>query len=70
MLRIIALTSVIAALSALAPQAQTTPAGDTRFDALVTLAQARIQEYGVPGVALGILDNGSATIRGLVICTR
>src|SRR5205814_1562541 len=28
-------------------------------------AEAKMKEYGVPGVALGILQNGSATIRGL-----
>jgi CubicO group peptidase (beta-lactamase class C family) len=41
--------------------------GDARFDALATLAEAKMKEYGVPGVALGILQNGTVTIRGLGI---
>jgi CubicO group peptidase (beta-lactamase class C family) len=36
-----------------------------RFDALVALTEAKMKEYGVPGVALGIIDGGTATIRGL-----
>jgi CubicO group peptidase (beta-lactamase class C family) len=36
-----------------------------RFDALVTLAEAKMKEYGVPGVALGIVADGGVTIRGL-----
>lgn len=40
---------------------------DARFEAIVSLAQAKMREFGVPGVALGILYNGTATIRGLGI---
>jgi CubicO group peptidase (beta-lactamase class C family) len=42
-------------------QAQTSP----RFDALVSLAEGRMKEYGVPGVALGIISGGDVSIRGL-----
>ena len=38
---------------------------DPRFDPLVSLAEAKMKEFGVPGVALGILDGGSLTTRGL-----
>ena len=38
---------------------------DPRFDTLATLAGAKMAEYRVPGVALGIVDNGVVTIRGL-----
>ena len=38
---------------------------DPRFDALATLAEAKMKEYGVPGLALGIVQNGVMTIRGL-----
>ena len=41
--------------------------GDARFDALVALTEAKMKEYGVPGVALGIIDGGGLTIRGLGI---
>jgi CubicO group peptidase (beta-lactamase class C family) len=40
---------------------------DSRFEAIATLAEARMKEFGVPGIALGILHNGTATIRGLGI---
>ncbi len=36
-----------------------------RFDALVALAEARMREHGVPGVALGVIDNGVLRTRGL-----
>ena len=42
-------------------------AADSRFDAIAALAESKMKEFGVPGVALGILHNGSATIRGLGI---
>lgn len=38
---------------------------DARFETLASLATSRMKEYGVPGVALGILHNGTASIRGL-----
>jgi CubicO group peptidase (beta-lactamase class C family) len=38
---------------------------DPRFDALATLTEAKMAEYRVPGVAVGIVDNGVVTIRGL-----
>lgn len=40
-------------------------AANRRFDALTSLAEAKMREYGVPGVALGIVADGAATIRGL-----
>jgi CubicO group peptidase (beta-lactamase class C family) len=47
-----------------APRAQAPgPAG--RFDALVAFAEARMREHRVPGVALGIIDNGVVSTRGL-----
>ena len=44
-----------------------TSSADPKFDALVSLAEAKMKEYGVPGVALGILQNGVPTVRGLGI---
>src|SRR5690242_2923495 len=40
---------------------------DPRFDAIASLAEAKMKEFGVPGVAIGILNNGVATTRGLGI---
>jgi CubicO group peptidase (beta-lactamase class C family) len=65
---------VILALVALAwiagsTTAQTPRAADPRFDALATLAEAKMAEYRVPGVALGIVDNGVVTIRGFGVAS-
>jgi CubicO group peptidase (beta-lactamase class C family) len=38
---------------------------NARFDAIVSLAQAKMSDYHVPGVAVGILDGGVMTTRGL-----
>ena len=40
------------------------PAADARFDALASLTEAKMREYGVPGVAVGIVNGGAVTIRG------
>ena len=36
-----------------------------RFDRIASLAEARMKEYGVPGVALGVIADGQQSIRGL-----
>jgi CubicO group peptidase (beta-lactamase class C family) len=41
------------------------PAG--RFEALVAFAEGKMREHRVPGVAIGIVDNGVITTRGLGI---
>src|SRR5262245_31163736 len=38
---------------------------NARFDALVSLTEAKMKELGVPSVALGIIDGSSLTTRGL-----
>ena len=40
-------------------------APNPKFDAIAALAEAKMREYHVPGVAIGILDNGVITTRGL-----
>jgi len=40
-------------------------AGNPRFDALASLTEARMKEYGVPGVALGVVSAGEVNVRGL-----
>jgi len=42
-------------------------ASDARFEALVRLTEAKMKEYGVPGVALGVVNNGAVSIRGVGI---
>ena len=38
---------------------------DPRFDALASLTESKMKEFGIPGVALGIVHNGTVSIRGL-----
>jgi CubicO group peptidase (beta-lactamase class C family) len=38
---------------------------DARFEALVSLAEARMKEHAVPGLALGIVHDGTVTMRGI-----
>ena len=40
-------------------------AADTRFESIAALAQAKMDEHRVPGVAIGIIADGHATTRGL-----
>ena len=43
-------------------------ATNARFDALVSLTEAKMKEYGVPGVAIGIIEEGSSTtLRGITV---
>jgi CubicO group peptidase (beta-lactamase class C family) len=39
------------------------PAG--RFDALIAFAEGKMREHKIPGAAIGIVDNGAITTRGL-----
>src|ERR671913_1703162 len=49
-------------LAATTPRAQ---APANRFDALVAFAEGKMREHRIPGVAIGIVDNGVITTRGL-----
>jgi CubicO group peptidase (beta-lactamase class C family) len=57
---------LLISLGGVTPTAQA-PASRGRFDAIVSLAEAKMREYGVPGVAIGIIENGVVTTRGLGI---
>ncbi len=54
-------SSVPRAESRGAPHAQ----GPRPFDTLVTFAEARMREHGIPGVAIGVFTDGAITTRGL-----
>src|SRR5436309_4567937 len=56
--------ALIAVLCARSPELRA-QARDARFDALVSLTEAKMKELGVPGVALGIVNNGVVSTRGL-----
>src|SRR5262245_1142312 len=58
---------LVAALRASTRVLPAQSAADPRFDAIASLAEAEMQEFGVPGLALGILNNGVVTTRGLGI---
>ena len=51
--------------SLLLPAGSAMAQADARFEAVAALTQAKMKEFGVPGVALGVLHNGNVTIRGL-----
>ena len=46
------------------PQPSAQSHADPTFEALATLVTAKMQEYRIPGVALGVLRDGQTTIRG------
>jgi CubicO group peptidase (beta-lactamase class C family) len=60
-------SAVMLAATLAGPSLRAQTSQDPRFDALAKLAESKMKEYGVPGVALGILQNGAVTIRGLGI---
>jgi CubicO group peptidase (beta-lactamase class C family) len=59
-----AILAILLAVSAIAAPAAQAPA-TSKFDAIAALAEAKMREYHVPGVAIGILDNGVVHTRGL-----
>jgi CubicO group peptidase (beta-lactamase class C family) len=48
---------------ALEPRAE--ERADPRFEAIVTLIESKMRDYRVPGVAVGVVDNGIVSTRGL-----
>jgi CubicO group peptidase (beta-lactamase class C family) len=68
MKRLSAATTALALLCVVLPCASDAQERrDDRFAAIVKLAEAKMREYRIPGVALGIIDNGVATTIGLGI---
>jgi CubicO group peptidase (beta-lactamase class C family) len=61
-LLVLALCAVALAGSAAPPAAQAPP--DPTFESLAELTTAKMRDYHVPGVALGVLRDGRVTIRG------
>lgn len=45
-------------------QGKSQDTADPRFDALASLIEAKMREHGVPGVAAGIVERDTVTIRG------
>src|SRR5712692_8409374 len=61
---VVALAFATSCWITLAPIHTQSPA-DPRFETMASLALEKMGEYQVPGVALGIVDHGSVTMRGL-----
>jgi hypothetical protein len=59
----IMVTVAAAGVIASAPAAQAP--SNARFEAIAALTEAKMHEYQVPGAAIGILENGVITTRGL-----
>src|SRR6266545_5002298 len=59
------LLALVVSCGIVAPGIHAQPAVDARFETVAALAEAKMREYHVPGVALGILENGSVRMRGL-----
>ena len=60
-------TLALATLGAVVTTTVEAQSSGARFDAIARLTQEKMKEFGVPGVALGILHNGAVSIRGLGI---
>ena len=58
----VALTAFVISLSASPPVRP--QAADPRFDQIATLITAKMTEYGIPGVAFGVLKDGQVWTRG------
>ena len=63
-MRLLIVLTLLLAVAVTAPRAQA-PGG--RFDSLVAFAEGRMREHRIPGVAIGIVDNGVISTRGLGI---
>ena len=62
-----AAAALIAVLCAATPALRAQSGTDARFESLVALAEAKMKEFGVPGVALGIVQDGAVSTRGIGI---
>src|SRR4051794_28495221 len=40
---------------------------DTRFPGIASITEAKMREYAVPGVAVGIISGGATTVQGFGI---
>jgi CubicO group peptidase (beta-lactamase class C family) len=61
----LALVVVMLAAGARTDRVAAQVGADARMSPLIALAEARMREHGVPGLALGIFHNGTVTVRGL-----
>jgi len=65
LLRRSSLMAVVVGVCAVGPELSAQAPVDPRFEALAALAESKMKEFGVPGVAFGIVNAGGVTIRGL-----
>jgi CubicO group peptidase (beta-lactamase class C family) len=62
--RLVAVAAVTSAVMAAVPAPRAQAPADRTFEAVAELVTAKMREYHVPGVALGVLRDGVTTIRG------
>lgn len=63
--RLVAIALVVAGVSLGTARLRSQPVADARFESIVALADAKMREYRIPGVAIGVLENGVVATRGL-----
>ncbi len=56
---------LLVALLLSAPRSMHAQPADPRFESLVTMAEAKMKLYGVPGLSIGIIHDGVVQIRGV-----
>ena len=61
----LATAATLAIALATAPAATVATQTDQKFEQIAALVTQKMAEYGVPGVAFGIVKNGQVTVRGL-----
>jgi CubicO group peptidase (beta-lactamase class C family) len=62
---IVAIALAITGVSLGGAHVRAQAAADPRFEAIVSLANVKMREYRIPGVAIGVLEHGTVTTRGL-----
>jgi CubicO group peptidase (beta-lactamase class C family) len=55
----------LVAWSGVAPEPRAEERADARFEAVATLIESKMRDHRVPGVAVGVFDNGIVSTRGL-----
>ena len=68
-LLITAVAMLVFLSAALNPPARTSAGDDARFDRLAAFVGEKMKAYGVPGVAVGVVERGKITTRGFGICS-
>jgi len=69
MRKVTAVMIVVVVWCAIPPVAPAQAPATARFEEIVSLAGQKMREYRIPGVAVGVLDGGAITARGLGVAS-